>query len=328
MPTNLPPQYYDVEREFRAAQNPAEKIELLEEMLSIVPKHKGTEKLRADLKSRLSKLRSQAQSRKPAAKRVSAFVIEGEGAGTVAVIGPPNSGKSSLVTALTNATPEVAPFPYTTWTPTPGMLEVESVQIQLIDTPPLNPEYVEPELYNLIRRSDLMLLVVDLQRDPIQQIEDSLALLKERGILPRRRQQDYDADRRVIFLPLLVAANRADDEGSEEDYQIFRALLDEDWESVAISALTGRNLETLKRRLLDRLEVLRIYSKIPGKDPDRSAPFVCKRGSTVEDFAAKVHKDFVENLKGARVWGKAVYDGQLVGRDYVLHDEDVVELHI
>jgi ribosome-interacting GTPase 1 len=327
MPTNLPPQYFEVEREYRAAQSTAEKIKLLEELLSIVPKHKGTEKLQGDLKKRLSKLRSRSDARRPTTKRASAFVIDREGAGTVVIIGPPNVGKSSLVAALTNATPEVAPFPYTTWTPTPGMMEVENVQIQLIDTPPLNPEYVEPELYNLIRRCDLMLLLVDLVTDPIQQIEDCLALLEEHRILPRRRKQDYSEDRRVVFKPLLVAANRADDEASEEDYQIFRALLDVDWQSVPISALTGRNLEALKRRIFERLDVLRIYSKVPGKEPDRTSPFVCKKGSTVEDFAAKVHKDFVENLKGARVWGRAVYDGQMVGRDYVLQDEDVVELH-
>ncbi len=329
MPTNLPPQYYDVEAEFRAAQTTAEKLELLEEMLSIVPKHKGTEKLRADLKTRLSKLRAQAQARsKTGGKRASAWRIDREGAGTVVVIGPPNVGKSALVTALTNATPEVAPFPYTTWTPTPGMMEVENVQIQLIDTPPLNPDYVEAELYNLIRRADLMLLVVDLTTDPLQQIEDSLALLEERRILPRRRQEDYDEGRRVTFTPLVVAANRADGEDSDEDYQIFRELLDVDWQSVPVSALTGRNLELLKRRIFERLDILRIYSKVPGREADRSSPFVCRRGSTVEDFAAKVHKDFVDNLKGARVWGKAVFDGQLVGRDYVLQDEDVVELHI
>jgi ribosome-interacting GTPase 1 len=237
-------------------------------------------------------------------------------------------GKSALVAALTNATPEVADYPFTTWTPTPGMMPVENVQIQLIDTPPLNRDFVEPELMDLIRRSDLILLVVDLQADPIAQLEDMIALLREHRIVPHRLKDRHAEERRLTFIPLLVLANKCDDENTCEDFEIFRQLLEDDWPLLPVSATTGRNLEGLKQAVFERLEIIRIYSKPPGGEPDLSAPFILKNDCTVAEFARKVHQDFFEKLKAARVWGSAEYDGQLVQRDHVLHDGDVVELRI
>ncbi len=328
MPTNLPPEYFEVEERYRAAKSPAEKIACLEELISTVPKHKGTDKLRGDLRRRLSKLKTAAQTRKGVSRQVSAFRIDKEGAGQVVVVGPPNVGKSALVAALTNATPEVADYPYTTWTPTPGMMPVENIQIQLIDTPPLNRDSVEPESLNLIRRSDLILLVVDLQTYPIQQLEDTIAFLQEHRIAPRRLKGRYSEQRRLTFKPLLVLVNKNDDESSDGDFEVLCELLEDDWPLLPVSATTGRNLERLKQVLFEQLEIIRVYSRPPGNEADLSAPFVLKKGSTVADFAGKVHQDFLEKLKTARVWGSAVYDGQMVGRDHVLHDGDVVELRI
>jgi len=328
MPANLPPQYFEAERRYRAAKSTAQKITHLEELLSTIPKHKGTDKIRADFRRRLSKLKAAAQVRKSVSRRESAFRIDREGAGQLVVVGPTNVGKSALVAALTNATPEVAGSPYTTWQPTPGMMPIENVQIQLIDTPPLSRDFVEPEFLDLIRRSDLILLVVDLQTDPIQQLEDTIALLQEHRIVPRRLRDRYTEQRGLTFIPLLVLVNKNDDENSDEDFEIFRELLEDDWPLLPVSATTGRNLERLKRVVFDRLEIIRVYAKPPGKEPDLSAPFIVKKGSTVEDFAGKIHQDFLENLKTARVWGSAAYDGQMVGRDHVLADGDVVELRI
>jgi ribosome-interacting GTPase 1 len=328
MPTNLPPEAVEAERRYRAAESVAEKIACLEEFISAIPKHKGTDKLRADLRRRLSKLKSAAQSRKKVSRQDSAFRIEREGAGQVVVLGPTNVGKSALVATLTNATPEVADSPFTTWKPTPGMMPMEDIQIQLVDTPPLNRDYVEPELLDLIRRSDLILLVVDLQADPFQQLEDTIALLQEHRIVPRRLKDRHIEQRRLAFVPLLVLVNKSDDEDSDEDFQIFRELLEDDWPLLPVSATTNRNLERLKQAVFERLEIVRVYSKPPGEEPDLSAPFVLKKGSTVAELTGKVHQDFFESLKSARVWGRGVYDGQMVGRDHVLHDGDVVELRI
>ncbi|MFB0536892.1 MAG: GTPase [Anaerolineae bacterium] len=328
MPTNLPPEAVEAERRYRAAESVAEKIACLEEFISAIPKHKGTDKLRADLRRRLSKLKSSAQSRKKVSRQDSAFRIEREGAGQVVVLGPTNVGKSALVATLTNATPQVADSPFTTWKPTPGMMPMEDIQVQLVDTPPLNRDYVEPDLLDLIRRSDLILLVVDLQADPFQQLEDTIALLQEHHIVPRHLKDRHIEQRRLAFVPLLVLVNKSDDEDSDEDFQIFRELLEDDWPLLPVSATTNRNLERLKQVVFERLEIVRVYSKPPGEEPNLSAPFVLKKGSTVAELAGKVHQDFFESLKSARVWGRDVYDGQMVGRDHVLHDGDVVELRI
>jgi ribosome-interacting GTPase 1 len=328
MPTNLPPEAQEVETRYRAATTTAEKITLLEELISSIPHHKGTDKLRAAYRRRLSKLKdAAAHAGKQVSKRESAYSIDSEGAGQVVVVGPTNVGKSSLLAALTNATPEVSQAPYTTWTPTPGMMLMENVQIQLIDTPPLNPEYIDSEMVDMIRRSDMILLVVDLQAGPIRQIDEAIAFLGQHRIVPRHLKQRASR-RRATFVPLLVLVNKHDDERTEEDFQIFLELLEEDWPLLPVSTQSGRNLEYLKQVVFERLEIMRIYSKAPGKDPDRSSPFTMKRGGTVAEFAGKIHQDFAENLKTARVWGSGVYEGQMVSRDHVLHDGDVVELRI
>ncbi len=328
MPANLPPEYLEAEKRYRAAKNPTEKLACLEDMLTLLPKHKGTDKLRADLRKRLSKVKASSQAKKTAGKRESAFQIDKEGAGQVVVVGPANVGKSALVARLTNANPEVADFPLTTWKPTPGMMPVENIQIQLVDTPPLNRDYVEPELLDLIRRSDLVLLVVDLQTDPVQQLEETFSILQENRIIPNHLQYRYKEGRLSRFIPFLVLANKNDDENTDENLEIFRELVNNDWPMISVSTTTGRNLELLKSTLVDMLQIIRVYSKAPGKEPDLTSPFVLKRGSTVEDFAGKVHKDFVDKLKIVKVWGEGVFDGQMVQRDYVLQDGDVVELHI
>jgi ribosome-interacting GTPase 1 len=328
MPTNLPPEYFEVDKRYRAAKTTAEKIETLEELLSTIPKHKGTDKLRADFRRKLSKLKSETQTQKGKSKRDSAYRISKEGAGQAVIIGPTNVGKSALIAALTNATPEISEVPYTTWNPTPGMMQIENVQIQLIDMPPLDRDYIESELMDLIRRADLALLVVDLQADPLFQLEDSIAILKEHNLAPLQHQELFTAQQTMTFIPLMVIVNKYDGPDSDEIYELFRELVGGEWHLLPLSATTGRNLDQLKRAILDQLDIIRIYSKAPGKEPDLETPFILKRGSTIEDFARKVHKDFYENLKTARVWGSGLFDGQMVGRDHILHDEDIVELRI
>jgi ribosome-interacting GTPase 1 len=328
VPTNLPPEYYEADKRYRAAQSPAEKIASLEALISTIPKHKGTDHLRAGLRQRLSKLKSTAETKKSLGRYDSAYNIDKEGAGQVAVIGPANVGKSALVARLTNASPEVADFPHTTWSPTPGMMPVENIQIQLIDTPPLSRDYVEPDFLDLMRRVDLMLIVVDVQTDPLQQLEDTVAILLEHRIAPRHLQAKYPDQLRLTFIPCLVVANKNDDEQSDENVEIFCELLEETWPLLPVSTMTGRQLERLKACVFEALEIIRVYTKAPGQEPDFTAPFVLEKGGTVLDLAEKIHHDFVDKLKIARVWGKVDFDGQMVKRDHVLHDGDVVELHI
>jgi ribosome-interacting GTPase 1 len=328
MPTNLPPEYYKVEERYRAAESDSEKAAYLEEMLSTIPKHKGTDKLRADLRRKLSKLKAAAQAKKKVGKHVSAFTIEREGAGQVVVIGYANVGKSALVAALTNAEPEVAEFPFTTWTPSPGMMLIDNIQVQLIDTPPLNRDFIEPELMDMIRRSDIILLLVDIQAEAITQLERSLALLETHRIVPAHLIEKYPDDQRLTFIPMLVLVNKTDDESLDEDYEVFKELFGEEWPMLSISVRTLRNIDGLKKFVYDSLGIIRVFSKAPGKEPDLTSPFVLEKGETVEDFARKIHQDFYENLKAARIWGSGVYDGQMVGRDHVLQEGDIIELKI
>jgi ribosome-interacting GTPase 1 len=326
VPTNLPPECAELEARYRAATSTEDKIDALEELLAAIPKHKGTDHLRADLRARLAKLKDAAHAVHGGAHATSPFRIEREGAGQAAVIGPPNTGKSALVAALTNASPEVAAYPFTTRAPTPGMMAVEQVQVQLVDTPPLQADRPEPQLTGLMRRADLLLMVVDLQGDPIGQIEDARALLEQHHILPESERARYDPGARLIFKPVLVAVNKNDDEASDGDFGALCELFEGECPLLPVSARTGRGLDRLRRAIFDGLEIIRVYSKPPGKEPDLAAPFPLKRGSTIEDLAGKIHRDLQRSLRSARVWGKDVFDGQPVGRDYVLHDGDIVEL--
>jgi len=328
MPTNLPPDFKDAEKRYRLAKSPEEKIACLEEMLSIIPKHKGTDHIRADYRRQISKLKTASKTQKGGSIHVSAFRIDREGPGQVVVLGATNVGKSALVDKLTNATPEVSPAPYTTWNPTPGMMQVDNVQIQLIDTPPLDREYLEPELVDLIRRADLVLLMLDLQTHPDQQLESTVEILKQNRIIPAHMEDDYTGDEYIWFVPLIVLTNKCDDESLDEICQIFQELLEDEWPIISISAETGRNLDQLKQAVFDSLDIMRVYSQPPGKEADFSKPVVMKNGATLEDFTKEIHKDFHEKLKFAKVWGSTAFDGQMVQRDYVLQEGDVVELHI
>lgn len=328
MPANLPPAYFEAEKRYREAKSPAEGITALEEMLAIMPKHKGTDKLKADLRRRISKLKSKQQEKKKLGKRDSSYRIEREGVGQVVLLGTPNVGKSTLVGALTNADPLVADFPHSTWKPIPGMMYFEDIQIQLIDTPPISKEYMEPLFFDMARRSDIILVIVDVQTDPLQQLEETVSILKEHKIAPQRLAHLYGGEAGWTLLPFLVVANKNDDQSSEENFEIFKSLLEDDWPLISVSAKTSHNFDVLKQSLFHTLEIIRVYTKAPGKEPDLTQPFVLKKGSKLEELASKIHKDFLEKLKYARVWGKQVYDGQMVQRDHVLQDGDIVELHI
>lgn len=325
MPTNLPPEYYHVEKRYKEAETPEEKLTLLEELISTIPKHKGTDHLRSDLRRKISKMKDSAQNQKKAGGQASVFQIDKEGAGQCVVIGCGNTGKSSLVAKYTNADPDVAEFPFSTWQPTPGMMMYENVQIQIIDSPALDMDYVEPEFIQMIRRAELIILMVDLQADPLGQLEFSENFLVNNRIIPMHLQEKYP-ERGNKYSQVLVLVNKVDTEEQMEDFQVYCDLLDANWECVPLSVKTEFNVDVMMKEIYDRLGVIRIYSKPLRKEPDFTSPFVIKEGSTVEDFAMKVHKDFYDQLKTARLWGGVDYDGMMVSRSHVLKEGDIVEL--
>jgi len=326
MPANLPPDYFEAEQRFREAKTPEAKVEALEEMLAIMPKHKGTDKLKAMLRERISKLKEEAGRRKGGAKQRSAYYIEKEGAAQVILAGPPNSGKSSLVRLITNASPEVAPFPHTTHRPTPGMAHYENIRFQIIDTPPITTEYADPELLDLMRRTDIIVILLDLTADTLQQLEDTLGILHRARIFSPSCDLPEGLKRIPVIRKMLVAVNKMDGPGNDEDFEVFRELSGTKLPCLGISTRSGRNIMAFLERLYDLAEIVRVYTKRPGKEADRTSPFIVPVGSTLEELAGRIHKDFVGKLKYARIWGRAVRDGQMVQRDYILQDGDVAEL--
>jgi ribosome-interacting GTPase 1 len=328
MPANLPPTYFEAEKRYREAKSPEDKVEILEEMLTIMPKHKGTDKLRAALTRKISKFKAQSQKKKGTSKKETAYSIDREGAAQVVVVGPPNVGKSSLIAALTNASPEVADFPHSTWKPTPGMATYENIQFQLIDTPPITREYMDPWMADLIRRADIVVILLDLKKDTLEHLENTFSILRELRIFPLGASIPEDLGKQPFVKKILLVVNKMDEPEEEEDYEVFLELSDLKLPSLGISTLKGRHLTAFIEKIYEISEIIRVYTKAPGKEPDMNAPFVLPRDSVLEELAAKIHKDFTRKLKYARVWGDAVFDGQMVQKDYVLQDGDVAEIHI
>ena len=326
MPANLPPQYFEVEKRFRSAKDTADKIELLEEMLAIMPKHKGTDHLRAELRTRIAKL-NQTLGKKAAIHRAS-MLIEKEGAAQIMVIGPTNAGKSQLVASITNASPIVAEYPFTTHQPTPGMMEFENIKIQLIDTPPLVPQYIEPWFRHMLIRANALLVVIDANDTPLNQMEATIKQLKSLRMRLDKMKDEEDEDIILYDKKALIVANKIDLPKARQNYIELRRQYHDQLPVVAISAKEGNGLENMKSEIYQILNIIRVYTKTPGNKPDFDDPIILEKGSTLEDAAADVHKDFLAKLKYARVWGSGKHDGVMVKRDHILQDGDIIELHL
>jgi len=326
MPANLTPIYREAEAKFKAAVTREEKIAGLEEMLRVIPKHKGTEHLQADLRSRLSKLKQ--EPKKKAGSKGLSHKIPKEGAGQVALVGGPNSGKSSLVAALTHANPEVAAYPLTTLKATPGMMPYEDVGFQLVDLPPLCHEHVEPWVYDLIRAADLAWLVVSV-RAPLQGLELTEELLSSKaiGLYPAGSEAPEAPRPGWTYKKTVLVVTGMDLPGADGDLEALEELVDLPWPRAAVSTTTGSGMPELGATTFEALDIIRVYSKEPRKDPDMTRPFTLRRGSTVEDLAKAIHKEIAEEVKFARVWGPSAFDGQSVQGHHVLAEGDVVELH-
>jgi ribosome-interacting GTPase 1 len=331
MPANLTPQYLEADRKFREAKTTQEKMKALEEMMATIPKHKGTEKMRAMIKTKMAKLKEAAQSKPALARHGPSFHIEKSGAGQVVVIGPPNSGKSKLISALTGAQPEVGDYPYTTHSPAPYMMKFENIKIQLVDTPPVAPEEVETELAELIKTADGVMLVLDLaDQETPSVLENLFSKLKEKRLELAAEGSSPPPEAGRFVKKALIVANKCDGPQAEENLAFLQEYFGPGTAFFPASALRGDGLDDLRKKIFLLLDIIRAYSKVPGKKADHNDPFSLKRGTTVIDLARAVHKDFFEKFKYARIWrkGSLSFQGQMINRDFVLEDEDIVELHI
>jgi ribosome-interacting GTPase 1 len=329
MAANLTPQYLEAEAEYKKAQTAEERLACLKRMYTLLPKHKASEKLQADLKTKMSELREEVERDRQSPKKTGvSYKIPKQGAGQYVILGAPNAGKSRLLTRLTRATPEVAPYPFTTREPYAGMMDWEDVRVQLIDTPPITADYLESYLSGMVQSASAALLLVDLGDDDgpfgAEAVIERLHQAKTDLVGPAAAESTDPAVRPV---KTMVAANKIDLPGAADRLEIVRELFGSRFPIHVISAEHGTGLDELRTEIYRFLNVIRVYTKQPGKPPDLTSPFTVPMGGTVEDLALLVHREVAEGLKSARIWGTGVFDGQTVKRDHTLHDKDIVELH-
>jgi ribosome-interacting GTPase 1 len=332
MPANLTPDYKSAEAAYKRSRDPEDRLAALKEMYRTVPKHKGTEHLRADIKTRIKDLTEQlAEPRRTGTRGGPATVVRPEGAAQVALLGPPNTGKSSLHARLTGSHTQSGPYPFTTRFPHPGMLQHEDIAIQLVDLPPVSAEHPVPWLANALQPADASLLIVDVSvAGCVEQVATLHTLLAARRVTLTGAWdgEDVEGDPFDIVLPTLLIASKADKAPTcLEGAAVLEELLGVDYPMIAVSAETGAGVDEIAPWLFRHLRIVRVYTKVPGKPADMSRPYTVRVGDTVLDVAALVHRDLANTLKYARVWGTASFDGQQVGRDHVVCDGDIVELH-
>jgi uncharacterized protein len=340
VPANLSPEYKAAEAAFRKTRDPRERLEWLREMLRAIPKHKGTEHLQADIKARIKDLAEEFEgARKSGGHSGPALVIRPEGAAQIALIGPPNAGKSSLHARLTGSSAHIAPYPFTTQFPEAGMMPYEDTHFQLIDLPAVSPEHPVPWLSGAVQTADAGLLVVDLgEPSCLEQLQAVHSVLKQKRLTLTEHWDAKDDQRGSVpqgdedpfqqQLPTLMLANKADNIiDLDAELETFRELTGLRYPVLAVSATTGRGLGEVGPWLFRNLGIVRVYTKAPGHAPDKGRPFTLRRGQTVGDVARLIHKDFERSLRYARIWGQSEFDGQQVGPEHVLADRDIVELH-
>ncbi len=343
MPANLSPEYKAAEANFRKTRDPRERLDGLREMLRTIPKHKGTEHLQADIKARIKDLGEQVEgAKKGGAHGGPALVIRPEGAAQLALLGPPNAGKSALHARLTGSGAQVAPYPFTTQHPLPGMMPHEDVNFQLIDLPPIAPEHPVPWLGSTLQTADGALLVIDLGEPAcLEQLQSVQSILGGKRVTLTARWDGGDSgtpssgeehangdDPFGLRLPTLLLANKAETfDDPDAQLQTLRDLAGLTLPMLAASAATGLGLGALGPWLFAHLGVVRVYTKVPGHPADKQRPFTLRRGQTVGDVARMVHRDLGHSLRYARLWGPSGFDGQQVGPEHQVADGDVVELH-
>lgn len=305
MPANLPPQFFKLQEKLKKTKDNQEKIEILKEMLAICPKHKGTERVQEEIKSKIAKLRRALPKK---IKREQIYFVEKEGAGQVILIGPPNSGKTSLLNLICNTNFEVRDYPFTTKLPTPGMFLYQNVLIQLVDTPPLTRDFHPGWMKSLIRQADLILILLDLEKDPKENLKEILDIFEEWKIEQK----------------ILIVGNKFEKEISKRNFEILK----EEFEVFPISVKEKINIEELKEKIFQSLNIIRVYSKEPKKEVDFERPWILKKGTKLIEWVEEINKEMVKKFQGAKLYKKDLKSFQLVGKDYVLQDGDIIEIKV
>jgi len=298
MPINADFFYQRAEQEFLSAKTTDEKIEKLKKMISAAPKHKGSENLRAELNKRLVKLKreSEKEKKKKGGKSVG---VKKEGNAQVTLFGFTQSGKSTLLSALTNARPKISSLPFTTFQPELGTLDLDGLKVQMVDLP---ARMDDKEILSIARASDLIVVVVT----SLDELISINSMFRQENMMTRK----IFALNKIDYIP-------------KDELRKFEKL-----PVVKISALNGENLEELRQKIFENLDLIRVYTKEPGKKPS-ILPMIVKKDSTIGGMAEKIRKDYPKRFLKAKVWGKsAKFNGQIVGITHVLQDKDIVELYL
>jgi hypothetical protein len=298
MTTNPTYEYFDAEKKFLAAKTIEDKIAALEEVIRAAPKHKSSEKLMANLRVRMAKLKAMKEKDR-GKKKGRSQGVKREGDAQVTMIGFTKSGKSSLLVALTSAKPKISEIPFTTLTPEIGAMHLDGIIVQMVELP---ARLDDKELLSVVKTSDLVLILVT----SLQELLGIAGIFKKENVQTKR----------------IVVLNKIDELSSEEISK-FKAV-----NPVKISAKEKIGLDELKQRIFDNINLIRIYTKEPGKKPSER-PIILKKDSAIRDLAEKIRKDFPERFISAKVWGKsAKFPGQTVGIEHALQDRDIVEIYL
>lgn len=332
MPANLSQQYRNAEKKYRRASNPQEELACLELMLREIPKHKGTDKMQADLKRRISQTRAMVreQTGKPS---TTGFRIPRQGAARVVIVGGPNSGKSSLFNCLTQSEAEVAEYPFTTTQPSPGLLRWQEIKVQLVDTPPVMPGELDPRTESLVRGADLVLILLNAGDDNGADIFSEMLTTFQNSSTRLARENGIDKSNIGVTLTRTeLVWTGADINGFLDRVVLFTDYLGGRLPEfmrpgLQVSSISAEGLDALRSRIIDKLELIRVYTRNPAdKEVDRSEPVVLPAGSTVLELAAELHEELAANFHQARIWGDGKHDGTVVNGEYELEDQDVVEI--